>query len=337
VVASRLSDASPSLSILVIEAGPDSAHDPAVRVPVLSFGNTLPTSKNTLFYEGVPEPTIGDRRIVVPAGGTLGGGSAINLSTYSRAQRTDLDAWKTPGWGANDLLPLMKRVETYHGPGSAETHGDSGPVQVSASTFRVSETEEGFIAAAASRGWPEAVDMQDLDTANVVQRNLRYITTYGDRSDAADAYLRPRLKDGKHPGLQVLVEHQVGRVLFDGTKATGVEVRPNPKFQPAVASRTIKARRLVVLSCGALGTPLVLERSGVGSPEVLAKAGVKVLADLPGVGHQYLDHHLHGKSKLTMCSKINADPSQSTPTYRASPPSRPSTQSSQVVATSATS
>lgn len=297
VVASRLSDASPSLSILIIENGTDSADDPAVRYPALGFGNFLPTSNLTLFYESVSEPSTNDRRVVVPSGGTLGGGSAINMLTYSRAQRTDFETWKTPGWGADDLLPLMKKIETYHGPGSAGVHGDSGPLQVSASTYIVPETEETFIAAAAARGWPEAVDIQDFETVNASQKNLRYITKEGKRSDAAEAYLRPRVKDGKHPGLQVLVEHQVARVLFEGTKATGVEVRSNPKFQPdATGTKTIKACKLVVVSCGALGTPLVLERSGVGSPEVLSKAGVEVVADLPGVGNEYLDHHLHGKS-----------------------------------------
>lgn len=263
-----------------------------MRVPVLSLGNIAPTSKNTLFYEAVEEPAVGGRRVVVPAGGTLGGGSAINLSTYSRAQRTDLDAWATEGWAADDLLPLMRRAETYHGPGAPGLHGDAGPIHVS-STFRVPATEESFIATAAARGWSEAVDIQDLETGNAVQRNLRYNTLDGNRSDAAEAYLRPRLRDEKHPGLKVLVEHQVVRVLFDGTRASGVEVRPNPNFQEGASCRSITARRLVVVSCGAIGSPLVLERSGVGKPETLARAGVEVVADVQGVGEGYRDHHLH--------------------------------------------
>lgn len=91
----------------------------------------------------------------------------------------------------------------------------------------------------------------------------------------------------------MLVEHQVLRVLFDGKKAVGVEFRPNPAFHPNVtAIKKIKARKMVVVSAGALGTPLVLERSGLGDPAILEKAGVEVVAELPGVGRNYMDHHL---------------------------------------------
>lgn len=92
----------------------------------------------------------------------------------------------------------------------------------------------------------------------------------------------------------MLVESQVLRVLFEGQKALGVEYRPNPLFHPEGAgqNRTVKARKLVISSLGACATPSLLERSGVGNPKVLAAAGVSVVADLPGVGDGYEDHHL---------------------------------------------
>lgn len=165
-------------------------------------------------------------------------------------------------------------------------------------TYRATSSENQIVKAAADIGWPEAHDLQDLDSNNNTQRWLRYISPDGKRQDVAHAYLHPRLMDGKHPNLHVVVESQVVRVLFDDNKkAVGVEYRANPAFEIPVQGtidpvRTIKARKMVVVSCGACGTPGVLERSGVGNPEILKAANVPVVADVPGVGHDYQDHHL---------------------------------------------
>jgi len=113
IIASRLSDADPNLSILIIEGGQSNLDDPTIAFPALCMANLLPTSTNTLFYQGIKESNAGDRQVVVQSGGTLGGGSAINLLTYSRAQKSDLDAWNTPGWSADELLPYMKKVRIW--------------------------------------------------------------------------------------------------------------------------------------------------------------------------------------------------------------------------------
>lgn len=137
--------------------------------------------------------------------------------------------------------------------------------------------------------------MQDLDANNGVQRSLRYISPDGKRQDTAHAYLHPRLRDGEHQNLHVLVQSQVTRVLFENKKAVGVEFKPsldnnvNPTNN---GLRSIRARKMVIVACGALGTPSVLERSGIGSLEVLRGAGVDLVANLPGVGENYSDHHL---------------------------------------------
>lgn len=142
-------------------------------------------------------------------------------------------------------------------------------------------------------GYPEVNDINDLETGNGVMRALRYVSPDGKRQDTAHVYIHPRLTDGKHSNLHVLLESRVERVLFEGTRAVGVSYSPKPAFQPDADStgRDIKARKLVVLSCGALGTPLILERSGVGSPEVVQRATVDLVSDLPGVGRHYEDHH----------------------------------------------
>ena len=122
-----------------------------------------------------------------------------------------------------------------------------------------------------------------------------------DRSDSAHAYLHPKVQSREYPNLHVLVEKQVLKVLFDDNKrAVGVEYQTNPKYMANpefmakgyTAKRTVRARKMVVLSAGANATPGILERSGVGDSKVLQGAGIKVLEDLPGVGHDYQDHHL---------------------------------------------
>ena len=149
------------------------------------------------------------------------------------------------------------------------------------------------------------VDLQNLDSNNGVQRALRFIGLDGKRQDTAHSYLHPRLQDGKHPNLNVLVESQVSRVLFEGKRASGIEYHPNPAFQSSTTKQSIKARKMVIVSAGALGTPLILERSGLGDPEILSRASVPVVAEVPGVGKEYQDHHL-----LAYPYQTSLDPSE---------------------------
>ena len=147
-------------------------------------------------------------------------------------------------------------------------------------------------------GWSEVDDLADLDSINAVWRAQRFISPEGKRQDAASCYLHPLIRDEKHPNLHVLLETQVIRVLLDERKtAVGIKVRPNPMFHPGDAdqpTRNIRAKKLVIASCGACGTPSLLERSGIGGIEVLERAGVPIVVDLPGVGRGYEDHHLLG-------------------------------------------
>jgi len=110
VIAGRLAEADPGLSILVIEQGPNNLDVPTVVHPALFMGGLVPTSNATLFYQGNSEKQLNNRQLVVPSGGTLGGGSSINLMMYSRAQRSDFDSWNVPGWSANDMIPYLQKV-----------------------------------------------------------------------------------------------------------------------------------------------------------------------------------------------------------------------------------
>ena len=168
---------------------------------------------------------------------------------------------------------------------------------MSLGTYTSERVDTEFIAAAEKAGWPEVLDIQDLESINSVGKNKRYISTEGKRQDAATCYLRPRLNSNRYPNLHVLIESQVLRVLIDDEtkRAVGVELRTNPRYNPDAAGeplRVVKARKLVVASTGACGTPSLLERSGLGDSKVLERSGIPVIEDLPGVGNGYEDHHL---------------------------------------------
>lgn len=235
-------------------------------------------------------------------GGCLGGGSSINFMMYTRAQGADFDSWKTDGWYAKDMLPLLNKLETFHQDEpeiDKSKHGYDGPIHVSDGGFR-GKSEKQFMDTVKKLGYKEIVDLQDLDSVGGFSRWQRYVSKDGKRQDTAHCYVHPLLQDGQHPNLHILCQSKVIRVVFDEStppRAVGVEYKPNAEHQPALelskpVHHIVKANKLVVVTAGALGTPQILERSGVGNPEILKKVNVPVVADVPGVGENYQDHHL---------------------------------------------
>ncbi|KAI9690385.1 MAG: hypothetical protein M1822_009347 [Bathelium mastoideum] len=292
IVAGRLAEADPNLSILVIESGADNFDDPTIIHPGLFLGHIMPDSKTVTIYTAKKSDQLAGREVTVPVGRVLGGGSSVNMMTYTRGQRSDFDQWKMPGWKADDMLPYLRKLETYHGKGDKDRHGYEGPIHVSHGLIHNTKAENDFIRAVNKVGWPEAEDLQNLDGVNGAQRVLRYISPHGKRQDTAHQYLHPRLQDGKHPNLHVVVNSEVIRVLVENKIASGVIFKPKSALHPEESQRVVKARKLVVVSCGAIGTPTVLERSGIGEAGILAHAGVHLVTDLPGVGNDYEDHQL---------------------------------------------
>ena len=110
IIAGRLAEADPDLSILVIEGGADNKDVPHIVNPAFYLQNLLPATKTALFYKGNKSEHLAGREAIVPSGGTLGGGSSINFMMYTRAQRSDFDSWKTPGWTAEELIPFANKV-----------------------------------------------------------------------------------------------------------------------------------------------------------------------------------------------------------------------------------
>ncbi|KAK0644426.1 putative alcohol oxidase [Cercophora newfieldiana] len=305
VTAGRLAHANPHLNILLVEGGRNNQGDPTVVHPALFAAHLAPGSTTALFYRSKPSKHVGNREVIIPAGGMLGGGSSINLAMYSRAQAFDYDAWKTPGWAAKDIIPLCDKIETYH-PGSAKIdmkkHGNSGPIHISDGGFRSKCENDILRTITRETGWKELADINDFSTVGGFMKLPRYVSPDGKRQDAAHRYIHPLLQqDAPSPNLRLLLNSSVTRVLFDKTtsppRAIGIEYRPSGSNGTEL--RTVRARKMVVITAGALGSPQILERSGVGNSKLLQAHGIPAISDLPGVGENYQDHHLLASSYKT--------------------------------------
>ncbi|KAL6826611.1 GMC oxidoreductase domain-containing protein [Trichoderma camerunense] len=300
IVAGRLAKADPNLSILIVERGKNNLNDPNVVNASRYLYHLAPNSQTSIAYKGNKTADLNGREPVVTTGGMLGGGSSINFAMYTRASGVDYDSWKTEGWDAKSLLPFANKLETYHldhPKVDKSVHGYDGPINVSFGCYHQKEAQDDILAGAEAIGLPEIPDMQDFKTIGGFSRWLRYVSPDGKRQDTAHRYVHPLMASGKYPNLHLLVESTISRVLFEGNRAVGVEYLPTASNQPVAnftkgPPLTIKARKLVVVSAGALGTPLILERSGVGNAELLKKLDIPVVADVPGVGEEYQDHNL---------------------------------------------
>jgi choline dehydrogenase len=277
VLANRLS-ADPSTRVLLLEAG---ARDrsPNIRIPA-AFPKQFHTKLDwDLWTE--PEPYADDRALYMPRGKGLGGSSSMNAMLYVRGRPLDYDGWAAqgaPGWGWRDVLPYFKRSED-NARGASEWHGVGGPLRVSEQR---SPRPLGRRLIAAS----EAVGIRRVDDINgpeqdgvsmfqVTQRN-------GRRWSSADAFLRPA---AGRPNLAVRTRATVLEVVLEGDRAIGVRV--GERGRP---SELLRAEREVILCAGAIGSPQLLQLSGIGAADELRAAGVTVRHDLPGVGRNLQDH-----------------------------------------------
>ncbi|KAG1876463.1 GMC oxidoreductase-domain-containing protein [Suillus subalutaceus] len=294
VVAGRLAYADPTLKVMLIEGGANNRDDPWVYRPGIYVKNMQRdgiNDKATFYTDTQPSPYLRGRQSIVPCANILGGGSSINFQMYTRASASDWDDFKAEGWTAKDLLPLMKRLENYQKPVNNDTHGYDGPIAIS-NGGQVTPLAQDFLRAAHAIDVPFSDDLQDLTTAHASEIWAKYINRHtGRRSDAATAYVHGVMDTQSN--LYLRTNARVSRVIFEGTKAVGVAYVPsrNRANNAAVQETIVRARKMVVLSSGTLGTPQILERSGVGSASMLKQLDVKVVSDLPGVGEEYQDHY----------------------------------------------
>lgn len=294
VVAGRLAYADPNLKVMLIEGGANNRDDPWVYRPGIFVRNMQRdgiNDKATFYTDTMASSYMRGRKSIVPCANILGGGSSINFQMYTRASASDWDDFKSEGWTAKDLLPLMKRLENYQKPSNNTTHGYDGPIAIS-NGGTITALAQDFLRASDAIGIPFSDDLQDLDTSHASEIWAKYINRHtGRRSDAATAYVHSVMDIQNN--LFLRTNSRVSRVIFEGTKAVGVAYVParNRAHAGQTMETIVKARKCVVISSGTLGTPQILERSGVGNAELLKKMDIKVVSDLPGVGEQYQDHY----------------------------------------------
>ena len=277
VLANRLS-ADPAVRVALLEAG-GRDRNPWLHIPAGYFRTMFNPNLTWQFGAG-PEPYLDGRIVPWPRGRVLGGTSAVNGLLYVRGQAQDFDMWRqlgNAGWSYQDVLPYFKRAEDQE-RGEDEYHGAGGPLGVSDVRMK-NPLCEAYIAACVAAGIPRTTDFNGANQEGVGYYQLT--TRNGRRCSTAVGYLNPVRS---RSNLAIITNAEVKRVELEGRRATGVVYRRDGQ------TRTVKATREVLLAAGAIGSPQLLQVSGIGPGAVLQKAGVGVLHELPGVGENLQDH-----------------------------------------------
>jgi choline dehydrogenase len=273
VLAARLSE-DPEVGVLLLEAGPPDVKE-NIHVP-LGYLQLARTDVDWDYYSA-PEPNCDGRRLPLPRGKVLGGSSSINAMVYIRGNRADYDDWDQPGWSWDDLFPYFLKSEDNE-RGASEWHGAGGPLGVSdqRSGNRITPA---FVEAGVEAGLDRNEDFNGAAQDGV---GMYQVTQRGGmRASASVSYLHPAME---RPNLTVMPYMQVNRVLFEGTRAVGVEASQLGQAQE------LRAEREVILCAGSYNSPQLLMLSGVGPAEHLALREVELVAEQPAVGENLSDH-----------------------------------------------
>jgi len=281
VLAARLSEDGDA-RVLLLESGP------ADTLPELSVPPAWPALWGTevdYAYETVPQPGTGGGVHNWPRGRTLGGSSSINAMVYLRGHSADFDFWAKSGcvgWDYDSVLPYFRRMETVSGR-DPKFRGDSGPM-FPAPSAQPNPLSQVFLDGATAAGYPLTDDFNGAVPEGAGWHDLSI--TDGRRQSTSAAYIDPIR--GSRPNLTISTDSRARRLLFDGTRCTGVEFHRGGDLLTAYADAE------VIVSSGAVDSPRLLLLSGVGAADELAHAGVGVVHDLPGVGRNLHDHPLCG-------------------------------------------
>ena len=277
VVASRLSE-DPAVSVLLLEAGGEARH-PYIRMP-LGFLQALRNPRLAWQFASEPEPHLDGRVFPLPRGRVLGGSSSINGTVHFRGHPLDFDDWAQlgcAGWDYQSLLPYFRRSEDFRG-GASETRGSGGPIAVRPVDGAELMAEE-LRAAAAAMGVRHVGDYDSPPYEGLA--DVQVALKDGSRCGSARAYIDPARR---RRNLDVWTNSHAVRLLLDGRRATGVELERAGRRVQA------RARREVVLSGGAYGSPQLLMLSGIGDAADLRAAGIEAVHHLPGVGRNLQEH-----------------------------------------------
>jgi choline dehydrogenase len=281
VLANRLTE-DPDVRVLLIEAG-GRDWNPYIHVPA-GFMRLLSHPTLTWGYYAEPDPGTAGRAILYPRGRVLGGSSSINGLVYIRGQPEDFDHWAqlgNRGWSWDDVLPYFRKAENWEGD-PTELRGKGGPL------FTARMERPSLCAAAIEAG--REIGLEYRDDVNSLPPGAGDSIgwcqqTRGGRRRASTArtYLRPAMK---RRNLEVVVKALVRRIVVDGRRAVAVE------YERGGTTDRADATREVILAAGAVGSPHILQLSGIGAPDHLTRIGVPVRHELPGVGRNMQDHYI---------------------------------------------
>jgi pyridoxine 4-oxidase len=279
VLAARLSE-NPRIRVGILEAG-GAATDPDIAIPQL--WPLLAGREYDWAYRTTTQPRTAGRVHDWPRGRLIGGSSCINAMAHVRGAREDFEAWSeatgSPRWSYEGLLPAFRRTESFSG-GAGEQHGGDGPLPVMLPEAELSPVVRAYMAAALAAGVPWRGDHNTGALLGVAPNSLTIRA--GRRVSAADAYLDPVLA---RDNLTVMSHARVHELVLSGTRVSGVTAHIDGRL-------TTLSAGLTIVCAGAIATPLLLMRSGIGPAESLERAGVTCRSDHVGVGDNLHDHLL---------------------------------------------
>ena len=298
IVATRLSE-DKSVSVLLIEAG-GSDKNIFIKMPT-ALGIPMNTRKFNWGFKSEPERFLNDRVMNCPRGRVLGGSSSINGMVYVRGNPFDFDEWEmlgANGWNFKNCLPYFKRVENHKIKNSIYT-GNEGAVSISGGNNMKNPLYNAFIDAAIEAGYEKTEDYNGYQQEGFGQKFMNVDS--GIRASTSHAYLNP-VKHRKN--LTIFSKSLVTKIIFKNKKACGVELTRNNK------NYSIYSRKEIILSAGSIGSPHILQVSGVGCRKKLKNTGIQVIHDLPGVGENLQDHlefnfQYRCKQPITLNGQIN--------------------------------
>lgn len=265
--------------VLAIEAGGTDRRF-FVQMP-LGYGKTFFDRSINWNYRAEPDPGLNGGSDFWPRGKIVGGSGSINAMVWIRGDARDYDDWAqegNPGWSHRDLLPYFKAIE-HNEAGADEWRGQGGPVHITDVRRQCHPLVQRFIDAGRTAGFPLNPDFNGATQEGIGTYQIN--TQKGWRNSSAKAFLRPALS---RANLSLMTRTMVTRIVFEGSRAVGVEIERRGKRE------IIRARKEVILSAGAVNSPQLLQVSGVGQASHLKGLGIDVVHDAPAVGHHMQDH-----------------------------------------------